>query len=74
MKIINDASVLGYIAHQNNNMIPSFSIQQVQVHIDFYCGCKITQDSHGNSLFPCNQHMTWAKEHANNKILHKNCH
>ena len=30
--------------------------QQLQIHIDWDCGCKITYDKLGSWYFPCNYH------------------
>lgn len=32
------------------------TIQQIQKHIDWNCGCKITHDKLGSWYFPCNYH------------------
>lgn len=74
MRIIDDEKVIDFLQSKNNNEIPKFSVQQIQGHIDYKCGCKITQDKMGNSLFPCNNHYNWASEHRDMKILHKNVH
>ena len=68
MKIINDETVLNFLDTENNNKPPKMSLKQIQVHLDFNCGCKITQDKLGNSLFPCKLHENFANENRNNKI------
>ncbi len=70
MRILNDIPVIDFLDAQNKAM-PTFSIQQIQIHIDYKCGCKITQDRKGNSLFPCSTHNNWAQINRDNKTLHK---
>lgn len=74
MRILNDETVLEFLDLQNNRVTPKMSTMQLQAHLDFPCGCKITQDNKGNSLFPCETHAKWARINADNKTLHSVLH
>lgn len=61
MLIVKDKIVLDFLDSENSGKAPSITLKQVQIHLDYLCGCKITQDKHGNSLIPCNDHKNWAE-------------
>lgn len=71
MKIINDDFVLALLDKVNNDETPKISTQQLQIHIDYKCSCKVTQDKHGNSLHPCKEHYKLFSPLQNGEILHK---
>jgi hypothetical protein len=74
MKIINDKHIIDCLDSFNDNVHPKFSLKQLQIHIDYVCGCKITQDNKGNSLFPYDSHDNYFNYLRNGKILHKVLH
>lgn len=69
LKIIEDNTVVTYLDDSNNNEMPKFSKQLSQIHIDYKCGCKITQDKRGNWLFPCQGHKQYFEKIRNGIIL-----
>lgn len=71
MKILNDKFIIDFLDKENNNKQPEFSTKQLQIHIDYQCGCKVTQDKKGNSIFPCTKHEQYIQSLRNNEILHK---
>lgn len=67
MKILKDDELLDFLERENESetgkLMPSrknvdveFSVKQIQIHIDYGCGCKITQDKKFNWLTPCKKH------------------
>ena len=75
MKILQDKPIIDFLEKENNQKIKAtISKQQLEIHIDFKCGCKITQDNKGNSLFPCDKHLNYFNTLRNNIILHKILH
>jgi hypothetical protein len=82
MKILNSEIVNDFLIDENLSekgiVLPDgrktnvkFSTQQLQGHIDFRCGCKITQDKLGEWLFPCNKHNSKAYEFIKEGHIHK---
>lgn len=75
MKILDDEPILKFLDSANDSIAPMFKIHGIQVHLDFKCGCKITQDKMGNSLFPCQAHKDWANRlRADGVVLHRRLH
>ncbi len=72
MRILNDDTVADFLKSKNPEP-PAQSVNQLQVHLDYACGCKITVDKN-SSLFPCESHKDWANENRDNVTLHKVLH
>lgn len=36
---------------------PEIETLGLQIHFNYPCGCKITQDKSGNYFFPCKDHL-----------------
>jgi len=70
MKILQDEPVLDFLDSENDNQKPEFSLKQLQAHIDFKCGCKITQDNKGNCIYPCVKHNSHFEALRDDIILH----
>jgi hypothetical protein len=72
-KIINDTQILEWLNSENtiNDKIDvNFSNKQLQIHIDFGCTCKITQDNKGNWFFPCKKHFNTAFDYRKKGFIH----
>lgn len=69
MRIINDGIILSFLDRKNFQEKPTISTKQIQVHLDFKCTCKITQDGKGNWLMPCLKHSSHFNMLKNGKIL-----
>jgi hypothetical protein len=67
MKILDDEKVLNVFEDKT----PRFSLCQIQIHIDYSCGCKIAQDDKGSWLFPCKNHRDMFEKMRDNKTIHK---
>lgn len=73
MRIINDDVVLDFLDTENGGAV-NHEVQQNQIHLNYGCTCKITQDNKGFSLTPCRKHTQWAQDNRNGLILHKHIH
>lgn len=71
MLILNDNKILEFLDSENKNIPPTFKTEQIQVHLDFMCGCKITQDRKGNWWHPCPSHGMKAWEFRKEGFIHK---
>lgn len=56
MKILND-DVLNYLDRENKD-VPIITRHSLQIHIDYKCQCKITQDKKGEWVHPCASHYS----------------
>lgn len=81
MKILNDEQIIDFLQLENESetgkLMPSgkkisveFSVKTLQAHIDYGCGCKITQDNKGNWLFPCKKHYNKACQFIDEGFIH----
>jgi hypothetical protein len=83
MKILKDETIIDWLNAENQDplgtLLPDgktvdiqFSHQSLQIHIDYGCTCKITQDNKGSWLFPCKKHTDKANDFRDGIIIHKN--
>lgn len=81
MKILNDNPIIDFLQLENESdtgkLMPSgkkvdveFSVKTMQAHVDYGCGCKITQDKLGNWLFPCEKHYKKAGHFIDEGFIH----
>ena len=54
-KIINDEILLDFF--KKEDLTPEISVHQLQIHIDYPCGCKVTQDNGGRWFLNCDKHV-----------------
>jgi hypothetical protein len=73
MKILNLDTVFDFLDSENVGVV-SFENAQLQIHLNYGCTCKITQDKKGDSLFPCSKHKQWANDKRDMKTLHTTTH
>lgn len=75
MRILNYTFILDFLESANHFVMPKFKTENVQVQIEYECGCKVTEDKTAGSLFPCPAHYEWADSHrAEGVTLHKTLH
>ena len=65
-KIIDDEKVIDTLAADGGAVVTT---QNLQVHIDHPCGCKITQDKMGSWLFPCQKDKSFIQKWVDDGIV-----
>jgi len=82
MLILDNDKVLNFLNSENKDenglLLPNgdkvavtFKTEKMQMHLNFGCGCKITQDNKGSWWHPCPRHGMKAWEFRKEGFIHK---